>query len=156
MTEDSPKSQDPQTPKPHPALRALEVIVGVWDLKGRDFTSQEEIRGQSTFEWLDGGFFLVHRFHFDYAGRLFKGVEYIGYDEKSRHLKTRVFSNQGPDALQYTWEVDEKTFTNWFGDVGSDTHYAGKFSEDRNTLIGEWEWPGGGYAATMTRVSSFL
>ena len=69
--------------RPNPALRALELMVGTWDLTGRDLTTNAEIRGQSTFEWLEGGFFLVHRFSFDYAGRVFTGVEYIGYDEKN-------------------------------------------------------------------------
>lgn len=68
-------------------------------------------------------------------------------------MKTHVFSTQAPDPLEYTWEVDEETFTNWFGDVGASNHYKGKFSDDHNTLIGQWEWPGGGYEATMTRVS---
>lgn len=151
MAEEFPRTQDEQ-PTPNPALKAFEVMVGVWDLKGPDFTTNAEIHGQSSFEWLEGGFFLVHRFSFDYAGRSFTGVEYIGYDEKSGHLKTQVFSNQGPDPLEYTWEVDEHMFTNWFGDVGSSNRYKGRFSEDRNTLIGQSEWPGGGYEATMTRI----
>lgn len=152
MIEDMAQAQDQPSSRPNPALRALDVMVGIWDLKRRDFTTNAEIRGQSTFEWLEGGSFLVHRFHFDYSGRKFTGVEYIGYDEKSEHLKTHVFSNQNSDPLEYTWEVGEATFTNWFGDVDSTTHYKGKFSEDRNTLIGQWEWPAGGYEATMTRV----
>ena len=138
--------------KPHPALKALEIMAGTWELQGRDYTTNEEIHGQSTYEWLEGGFFLVHRFRFDYTGRLFTGVEYIGYDEKSRHLKTHVFSNQNPGPLEYTWEVNEDTFVNWFGEVGADNHYQGKFSEDGKTLIGQWEWPGGGYEAVMTRI----
>jgi hypothetical protein len=150
MTEDLARSDE--QPQPNLVLRALDIMVGVWDLTGRDFTSNAEIRGQSTFEWLEGGFFLVHRFSFDYAGRKFTGVEYIGYDQKSGHLKTHVFSNDGPESLEYTWEVTEETFTNWYGNVGSDNHYTGKFSEDRNTLIGQWEWPGGGYEAIMTRI----
>lgn len=144
--------QAEQPATPNPALKALDVMVGTWDLKGRDFTTNDEISGQSTFEWMEGGFFLAHRFHFDYAGREFTGVEYIGYDEKSRHLKTHVFSNQNADPLEYTWEVAEGSFTNWFGDVGSSNRYKGKFSEDHNSLIGQWEWPGGGYEATMTRI----
>lgn len=138
--------------KTHPALKALEIMVGTWDLEGRDFTTNEEIRGQSTFEWMEGGFYMVHRFNLDYAGRKFTDIEYIGHDERRGHLKTHVFSTQGPGPAEYTWEVDEHTFTNWFGDVGSDNRYKGKFSEDRNTLIGQWEWPGGGYEATMARV----
>jgi hypothetical protein len=73
-------------------------------------------------------------------------------EEKKGYLKTHVFSNQGPHPLEYTWEVDEHTFTNWFGDVSSENYYKGRFSEDQNTLVGQWEWPGGGYEATMTRI----
>ena len=152
MTDRDDSQAEQPSPRPHPALRALDVLVGAWDLKGRDFRTNQEIRGQSTFEWLEGGFFLVHRFSFDYAGKAFTGVEYVGYDEKRRHLKTLVFSNHNPGPLEYTWEVDEHTFTNWFGDVGADNHYKGKFSENRNTLVGQWEWPGGGYEAVMTRI----
>lgn len=141
-----------QSPRPNPALKALEVMVGTWDLKGRDFTTNDEIRDQSTFEWMEGGFFLVHRFHIGYADRMFTGIEYIGYDEKGGHLKTHVFSTQNPTPLEYTWEVNENTFTNWFGDVGSENYYKGKFSGDKNTLIGQWVWPGGGYEATMIRI----
>jgi hypothetical protein len=144
------QAEQPSTP--NPALKALEVMVGRWGLKGRDFTTNEEISGQSTFEWMEGGFFLVHRFNLRYAGRRFTGIEYIWYDEESGHLKTHVFSTQDPVPLEYTWEVDENTFTNWFGDVGSENHYKGKFSTDKNTLIGQWEWPGGGYEATMMRI----
>jgi hypothetical protein len=148
MTEENP--QQPSTP--NPALKALDIMVGTWVLVGGDFTTKEEIRGQSTFEWLEGGFFLVHRFNIEYAERRFTGVEYIGYDEQSGHLKTHVFSSQDPKPLEYTWEVDEETFTNWFGDVGASNRNKGDFSNDHNTLIGQWEWPGGGYEATMTRI----
>ena len=151
MTEEPSQTQGQDVAKPHPALNVLEIMVGTWDLQGRDFTTNEEIRGQSTFEWLEGGFFLVHRFRFDYAGRKFTGIEYIGYDPKSGHLKTHVFSNNEPDPLEYTWEVTEDTFTNWFGDIGASNRYKGKFSEDHNTLSGQWEWPAGGYEAVMTR-----
>jgi len=40
-------------PNPNPALNALEIMIGVWDLEGRDFTTNEVIQGQSTFEWLE-------------------------------------------------------------------------------------------------------
>ena len=130
--------EDQQSPHPDPALNALDIMVGAWDLKGRDFVTNEKISGQSTFEWIEGRFFLVHSFNFDYTGRRIAGVEYIGYDEKSGHLKMHVFSTQNPNPLEYTWEVSEN-------------HYKGKFS-DGNTLIGQWEWPGGGYEAAMTRI----
>jgi hypothetical protein len=36
--------------------------------------------------------------------------------------------------------------------VGSPASFMGKFTDDRDTITGLWEWPGGGYEATMTRV----
>lgn len=137
--------------RPNPALKALNIMVGTWDLKGHDLSTREEVHGRSTFEWLEGGFFMVHRFHFDYAGRAIAGIELIGYNEQSRQLKTHVYSTDGPEPLEYTWELDDKTFTNWFGEAGADDHYKGQFSEDKNTLTGQWGWPGGGYEATMKK-----
>jgi hypothetical protein len=52
------------------------------------------------------------------------------------------------------WEVGEDTLTIWGGYVGSPAVFKGKFSDDYNTFIGRWEWPGGEYKATMTRVKS--
>lgn len=152
MADENSQSNSQQLAGPHPALNALQIMVGVWELSGRDFNTKEEIRGQSSFAWLEGGYFLVHRFQFEYSGRAFTGVEYIRDDETTGHFRTHVFSNQGADPLEYTWEVDENTFTNWFGDVGSDNYYKGVFSESGNHLAGQWTWPGGGYEATMIRV----
>jgi hypothetical protein len=33
--------------------------------------------------------------------------------------------------------------------------FKGKFSDERNTITGRWERPGGDYEATMTRVEPF-
>jgi hypothetical protein len=57
--------------------------------------------------------YVMHHFNFGFAGRKVAGVEYIGYDEKSGHLKTHVFGNLGPDPLEYTWEIGEDPLTNW-------------------------------------------
>lgn len=152
MANESVPSGEREFPRPDPALKALNVMVGVWDVQGRDFTTNDVVSGQSTFEWLEGGFFLVHRFSFDYAGRKFAGIEFIGYDQKSQHLKTHVFSENNPEPLEYTWEVDEESFTNWFGEISASNRYKGKFSKDKNKLTGQWEWPGGGYEAIMTKI----
>lgn len=55
MADDDNAQTQQQAPEPNPALKALEVMVGVWELKGRDFTTNGEIRGRSAFEWLEGG-----------------------------------------------------------------------------------------------------
>lgn len=145
-----------QASEPNPALGSLDVMVGAWDLKGRESGPDGEIRGRVIFEWMEGGFYLVQRVDMDYIGRRITGTEYIGYDESNEVLKSYFFSNTGPGpfggvALEYAWEVGDDTLTIWGGFVGSPASFKGEFSDDRNTVTGRWEWPGGGYEATMTR-----
>ncbi len=140
----------------HPALRILDVMVGTWHVHGRDAVTGAEVRGRVTFDWLDGGQFLVQRVEIDHAGLRITGTEYVGYDSESDSLRSYFFSDEGPGpfggfALDSVWEVDESTVTIWGGSAGSPAIFTGEFSDDRTTLTGRWRWPGGGYEATMTR-----
>jgi hypothetical protein len=146
-------------PEPNAALKNLDVMVGVWDLAGVEAGTNGEINGRLRFAWMDGGFYLVQHVEVDYAGREVSGVEYIGYDEASGSLRSYFFSNEGPGpfggvAIEYVWEVGDGTLTIWGGEIGSPANFKGAFSADRNTISGRWEWPGGGYSATLTRAGS--
>ena|SRR5215216_1031341 len=147
-----------QQPQPNPALKSLDVMVGTWNLKGRESGPGGEIHGQVAFEWMEGGFYLLQRVDMDYLGRKITGTEYIGYDASNDTLESSFFSNEEPGpfggvALEYVWEVGEDTLTIWGGYVGSPASFKGNFSDDRSTVVGRWEWPGGGYEATMTRAT---
>ena len=58
----------------------------------------------------------------------------------------------GGVALEYVWQIDDDGLTIWSGFEGSPARYRGTFGDDRNTITGRWERPGGGYQSTMTRV----
>jgi uncharacterized protein DUF1579 len=157
MTNGDDTRASEQAPQPNPALASLDVMVGTWELKGRESGPEGEIHGRPTFEWMEGGFYLVQQVHIDYIGRRIVGTEYIGYDEENDNLRSYFFSNEGPGlfgrvALEYVWEVGEDTLTIWGGEVGSPASFKGRLSDDRNTITGRWEWPGGGYEATMARI----
>lgn len=130
---------------PNPALGSLERLVGAWDVSG------PEIRGRVTFGWMGGGHSLVQRVDLDHGGSRIRGVEYIGYDEESGHLRSHYFGNS-PGVLEYAYELEGDVLRIWFGDVGSPARFEGRFSEDGETNTGAWTWPGGGYESTMTRV----
>jgi hypothetical protein len=134
-----------QPPQPNPALRSLDRLVGTWNVSGPD------IHGQVTFEWMEGGFFLVQHVDLEHGGNKIKDTEYIGYDEESKALRTHYFDSAG-GILEYTYEVHDDTLTIWFGEKGSPAKCEGKFSDDGDTNTGGWTWPGGGYESTMTRV----
>ncbi len=145
----------PQPPEPHPRLRDLDVLEGTWRLEGRDLTSGETFTGTVTREWLPGGFFLVQRTATD--GHPQVGAEYIGYDAAAGSLRSMFFSNEGPGpfcsfALEYVWEIDGDALTIWHGFRDSPARFTGTIDRDAGIITGAWQWPGGGYDATTTRI----
>jgi len=142
----------PQPREPAPELRRLDVMTGTWTLQGRESGQWGEIRGKLTFEWMEGGFFFEQKIDIDYIGLKIRGIEIIGYDPVTQALTSHVFDNQG-DIFDYVWEIGDHSITIWGGYVGSPAHFTGRFSDDKHQITGRWEWPGGGYEATMTRAA---
>jgi hypothetical protein len=54
------------------------------------------------------------------------------------------------------YELVDDELTIWFGEPGSPARYRGTFTADGTGAAGAWEWPGGGYGSTMTRVEPQL
>jgi hypothetical protein len=136
--------------EPDAGLKALERLVGTWEVSGG-------AQGRLTYEWMEGGFFLLQHVDLEQQGQRNKGLEIIG--------RLRPFGAPGPGAdvtsryydihgntLDYVYELEGDTLTIWGGEKGSPAHYQGRFSEDGTTVTGAWVWPGGGYESTMTRV----
>lgn len=48
-----------------PALAAFDVLVGTWDTEGKHRLFEEVVYGTTTFEWLEGGHFLIQRSQVD-------------------------------------------------------------------------------------------
>jgi Protein of unknown function (DUF1579) len=131
--------------EPHPALRQLERLVGEWRVSGGF------LEGSVSFEWMEGGFFLIQHVDAEADGRPIRGVEYIGYDADTQTLRSHYMDVQGAN-FTYTWEIDGEMLRIWFGERGSDSFFEGRFSEDGDSYAGSWRWPGGGYEATLRRV----
>ncbi len=132
--------------EPYPALRQLDRLVGTWEVTG------SFLQGTISFEWMEGGFFLVQRVDCHAGGRTIRGVEYIGYDADTQTLRSHYMDIHGAN-FTYTWAVDGDAIRTWFGDKGSDNFFEGRFSDGGRSYSGNWQWPGGGYAATMTRTA---
>jgi hypothetical protein len=148
-TNDAQAHQQP--PQPNPDLKNLERLVGTWEMSG-------DVQGTVTYEWMEGGFFLLQRVDLEQYGQKIKGIEIIGHErafgsEPSEEIKSRFYSNTD-DTLDYVYDLEGDTLTIWGGEKGSPAYYRGTFSDDGETLGGAWHYPGGGgYEATSARVS---
>jgi hypothetical protein len=150
MTDMNEAHQQQKAPEPSPALKKLDKLAGTWEISGG-------AQGQVTYEWLEGGFFLIQHVDLEQYGQKIKGIEIIGHlkpfgEEPSEEIKSRFYGNMG-DTLDYVYELDGDTLTIWGGEKGSPAYYQGKFSDDGHSLTGAWVYPGGGgYESTAVRI----
>lgn len=140
-----------EQPKPNPDLKSLDRLIGTWKQSG-------EVEGEITYEWAEGGFFLIQHVDLMQYGNRIKGIEVIGHEsifgaEPSTEIKSRFYSFLDGMTLDYVYEMEDDTLTIWGGQKGSPAYYKGMFSKDGNTLTGSWVYPGGGgYEAVSTKV----
>ncbi len=130
---------------PSDSLNQLDPLVGKWKVNG------SFVEGLVAFAWMEGGFFMIQHVELHRGDATIKGVEYIRFDEDTKSLKSHYMDNLGSN-FTYTWSVEGRAIRIWFGDQGSENFFVGTFDEDMNSFSGRWQWPGGGYEATMTRM----
>ncbi|HWN07692.1 MAG TPA: DUF1579 family protein [Pyrinomonadaceae bacterium] len=140
---DKNEAQHQGIPKPDPALKRLDRLIGTWSMKGRPLGSAEDsITGTTAFAWLhdsDGmSFFLQQDMKMDYDGMPIKSRELIGYNAKTKAFSSYVFSNMSPDPLPYEWDIrgDTVTISVKYGPM--DATFTGKFSPDGSSFSGGW------------------
>lgn len=128
----------PQLPQPDPALSALDRLVGTWEIEGNLVGSDEKnIKGQATFRWLPGRFFMEQRFALHFMGMEIESLELIGYDAETKSLASTVYANMSPAPLPYKWDVDgaQVTITVAYGPL--DATFNGEYRDD-GTFSGGW------------------
>jgi hypothetical protein len=88
-------------PVPNPDLRSLDRLVGTWELSG-------DVRGTVTYEWMEGGFFLLQRVELEQQdGQRITGIEVIGHErpfgaEPSEEIRSRLYSNRATPSTTST------------------------------------------------------
>lgn len=155
MSDDNSSTQLP--PKPDPALKRLDRLVGAWTINGRTLGADEDnVSGRTAFEWLPGGFFLQQRIQLNFMGFEIQSLELIGYDPSTGAFSSQVYSNLWGTPLPYQWDVQGNVLS--ISVEGS--KFRGTFSEDGNTFSGGWrpdegkEGPANvAYDVTGTRMS---
>lgn len=137
---DAENEQAAQLPTPDPALGRLDRFVGTWRMEGNLVGSDEKnIRGETTFRWLPGGFFLEQRFTMDFMGLAIESQELIGYDPETAAFPSTVYSNLSPAPLPYRWEVGEDDTVQISVTYGPmDSTFTGGFSEGGRRFGGGW------------------
>lgn len=132
-------AQTQQGPQPDPALKRLDRFVGTWSMEGHLVgPSENNIKGQTSYRWLPGGFFLEQRIELDFMGTKIQSLELIGYDPETKTFPSTVYSNLSPTPLPYRWDVTDDTVTITVSYAPLDATFHGKFSKDGKHFSGGW------------------
>ena len=103
--------------QPAPPKR-LEVFVGSWTTVGTAQASPLGPAGRlsttESFEWLPGGFFVVHRWEGQLGSADVSGLEILGFDARNKVFTSRFFDQAGltgtlranPQGNAWTWAGD--------------------------------------------------
>jgi hypothetical protein len=115
----------------------LSSFVGSWTTDGK-FRPESEAAGAFTasdnYEWLDGGFFLIHRWQANMPTGINSGIEVIGYDPTTGTFPMHSFDNEG-NASNMSARSEGET---WFFE-GPTLRFEGRFEEGGDVLSGTWE-----------------
>jgi hypothetical protein len=114
----------------------LAPLVGEWIVEGTHPAEPAiAVRGRASFEWLEGGRFVVERWtveHPDFPD----GIAILGEGESG--LAQHYFDSRGV-ARVYAMSVSDETWELSRDAPGFAQRFVGAFSDDGSTITGRWE-----------------
>jgi Protein of unknown function (DUF1579) len=144
--------------KPNPALEAFKVLLGEWATIGtHPMVPGKTFHGRTTFEWIEGGAFLLTRSEID-EPEIPSGISILGSDDVTHKYFMLYFDERGVSRKYdvsfekniLTWARNSPEFsqrmTLTIADDGKTIVSKGEMSKDG----GPWE---GDLDLTYTRLS---
>jgi hypothetical protein len=170
------REQD-QTPGTHPgspgdipaerpaSLARLDALIGQWEMEatfeagyfGPGSPAFTGGGGLTTFEWLEGWFFLTQRFINEHPAAP-SGIAIIGSGAEPETFTQHYYDSRGV-ARTYQMTLDGGVWKLYREAPGFCQRYAGQISDDGNKITGAWEGSADGqtwkhdFSLTYTRTS---
>jgi hypothetical protein len=114
-------------------LSKLEVLIGEW----RPEVPGADIPAKVTFEWLEGGGFVIQRSTVE-ATDFPNGVMVIGATGPGGGLQQHYFDSRGVHRV-YEMTLEDGEWTLFREGPDWPQRYVGQISDDANRITGRWE-----------------
>lgn len=124
--------------KPDKSLKALDALVGTWDVDLPDpERSEERVKGSATFEWLEGGRYLIERMTLD-TSPYPSSISIIGFDETTGNYKQHYFDSRGVERI-YGMSLVDNVWRQWRDEPGFSQRFTGKIGDHGRLITARWE-----------------
>lgn len=125
----------------NPALDQMAPFIGEWNIEitnmSFDPAPSAVVRGQSSFDWLGGGAFLIQ--HSDIANPDFpRSTAVIGPDEGAETYRMLYYDSRGVSRI-YRMTLSGGIWTLWRDFPEFSQRFHGTFSEDGKIITAYWE-----------------
>jgi hypothetical protein len=125
----------------HPMLEHLDALMGQWEIEATHrLVPGTVIHGRATFEWLEGGQFLIWRADYDHPD-IPDSIAILGCDDMgdlrnpNGGCSLHYFDQRGVTRL-YTFSAEAGVWRYWRNKPGFSQRFTGTLSADGNTIAG--------------------
>lgn len=123
---------------PNPALKPLSVLVGKWNTVGTHLLIPDTtLHGCTSFEWLEGGAFLIMHSEIDEPG-IPSDIAVFGSDDSTEELFMLYFDERGV-SRKYEMTLHDNVWKWWRNAPGFSQRYTGTITDNGKTIIGKGE-----------------
>lgn len=116
----------------------LSRFVGKWKTTGTipasDASPEIKVSGSDTYEWLPGGFFLLHKVNVLLGDDKNETLEIIGFDKKKNCYTMQHYDNKGNSGFM-TADCKDEVWTF----LGENLRFKGRFKKRDTEFSGVWE-----------------
>lgn len=133
-----PDSVTNEAAKQNPALESLRALVGTWNTVGtHPMVPGKTFHGRTTFEWLEGGAFLIMHSQID-EPEIPSGIAVYGTDDATGECSMLYFDERGV-SRRYLVSVKDGVWTQWRDASDLSQRFTGTISADGRTIDGRGE-----------------
>lgn len=127
----------------NPALEPFKTLIGEWQTTGsHPYFPNTPLHGRTSFEWLEGGAFLIERSEIDHP-RFPDGVEIFGSDDMSKEFFMLHFDERGT-SRKYNVALTENGLTWWRDEPNFSQRFTITIENDGNKMVSKGEMSRGG------------
>jgi hypothetical protein len=123
---------------PNPTLKPFSILVGKWNTIGtHPYIPDTTFHGHTSFEWLEGGAFLIMRSEIDEPG-IPSGIAIFGSDDSTKEYFMLYFDERGV-SRKYEVILHNNIWKWWRNAPGFSQRFTGTIVHEGHTIMGKGE-----------------